>query len=96
MGHLTITVFIGFLSDTALELMKDSEDWISDGTFVVVASNLFGQVIFVKRNNICVPCAFFLLPNKRKSTYIRMFEILFKRITNGPRFFQTDFELVLS
>ena len=80
-----------------MELMKDSDDWEADGTFAAVASTPFNQayVIFVKKSKISVPCAFFLLPNKRKSTYIQMFEILSRRIPNGPRFFHADFEVAV-
>ena len=80
-----------------MELMKDSDDWEADGMFAAVASTPFNQayVIFVKKSKISVPCAFFLLPNKRKSTYIWMFEILSRRIPNGPRFFHADFEVAV-
>ena len=60
-----------------LEVLEHSELWLGDGTFDVCPS-VFYQLytIHCKVGNNYPPCVYFLLPNKRQDTYVRMLRAL--------------------
>ncbi len=53
--------------------------WHIDGTFKDAASTLYAQIIFIiglYSHGRAVPCGFALLPDKEKTTYIRLAECI--------------------
>ena len=60
-----------------LQHLAASDIWFVDGTFSI-APNLFSQiyVISAKKHGGVHPVVYALLPNKQRTTYIRMFELL--------------------
>ena len=78
-----------------LEVLKNSQNWFSDGTFKS-CPKLFSQLytIHAQVETKVVPCIFALLPDKTEETYVKLLRVLQSMIQNGnPRNVTTDFEL---
>ncbi|XP_068227468.1 uncharacterized protein [Palaemon carinicauda] len=60
-----------------LQRLVFSEIWFADGTFTI-APSLFYQVYIIsaKKHDGVIPIVYALLPNKQRSTYFRLFELL--------------------
>ena len=76
-----------------LSLIKDADCLYMDGTFFV-APDLFCQLytihLYKYHNMIC--CAYFCLPNKTTSTYVKMLQIIQQRVSIRATRFQIDYE----
>ncbi|KAF0313020.1 hypothetical protein FJT64_016352 [Amphibalanus amphitrite] len=70
-----------FASDWGLRNLSQSPHWGADGTFQV-APGIFTQLYTVHAtvHDRIVPCAYALLPNKSRNTYVRMFLALRERL----------------
>lgn len=68
-----------FCSPRSLDLLSRSRSWYGDGTFKVTPP-LFYQLYTIHADHYgaVLPAAYCLLPNKLKTTYCKMFEILKK------------------
>jgi hypothetical protein len=66
-----------FCSPRSLDLLSRSTSWYGDGTFKV-SPPLFYQLytIHVDHYGAILPAAYCLLPDKKKATYSKMFEII--------------------
>ncbi|XP_076039035.1 uncharacterized protein LOC143024138, partial [Oratosquilla oratoria] len=66
-----------FGRESWLQHLQSSDTWYGDGTFKI-APRLFSQVyiILAKKFNGVIPIIYALLPNKQRSTYSKMFEML--------------------
>ena len=76
------------------DMLLDSDVRYADGTFRL-APPLFAQVyvILAKKHGGVHPILYALLPNKRRSTYVRMFLMLHDKIRGlNPRAIMCDFE----
>ena len=74
--------------------LTDSDVWYADGTFKL-APPLFTQVyvILARRHGGVHPVLYALLPNKRRTTYVRMFQMLQDTIPGlQPTSISCDFE----
>jgi hypothetical protein len=64
-----------FLSQHGKEMLSNCSYWYMDRTFKSAASTFFSQIVFIVGLNAlgkAVPCAFTLLPNKEKDSYLRL------------------------
>lgn len=77
---------IVFASDFMLDVLSSSATWMLDGTFKVVPDMYFQlyTIHAVVAENEVFPVVYALLPNKKSSTYVRLFDIL-KRYKPGLR-----------
>lgn len=78
-----------------LHLLRDYEEWFVDGTFKV-SPEIFCQVytVHVLVGGTTIPCLYALLPDKRKQTYERMWEVVVQSAPNvQPRSIMSDFEI---
>ena len=89
---------LGFASDPAFEALCSVQTVFMDGTFRIVP-HLFSQLYTLHGlvGGQMIPLAYFLLPDKNRVTYIRMFNLLrrhatSKQLTFSPARFQLDFE----
>ena len=89
---------LGFCASEALEIPCSVDAVFMDGTFKVVPT-LFSQLYTLHGNfeGEMMPLAYFLLPNKDKDTYLRMFALIrdhaaSKNLVFRPARFQIDFE----
>ena len=90
-------VIWGFSSPSGLDTMREAESIFADGTFEMVKQTLFSQIyVFVcPIGSISVPVAWFLLPNKEYSTYMKVLTCLKERGLKAPRQFHVDFEIAV-
>ena len=81
----------GWCSNTGLSVLRSSKHLYGDGTFEICKYTLFHQLwVIVGRsdpNKVSLPCAFFLLPDKRKSTYVKILEKLLELGVKTLKFF---------
>ena len=84
-------------SITSLDTMREAESIFADGSFEMVKQTLFSQIyVFVcPIGSISVPVAWFLLPNKEYSTYMKVLTCLKERGLKAPRQFHVDFEIAV-
>ncbi|CAF1362499.1 unnamed protein product [Rotaria sordida] len=89
-------------SDVQLKLLFNSERLHMDGTFSSAPPN-FDQVFVIQaiHHETCVPVVYALLPNRKATTYIYLFNVLFveaKKLNKifNPSIIMTDFEPGLS
>jgi hypothetical protein len=65
-----------FIYQHGKEMMGNCRDWYMDGAFKSAASTLFSQIVFIVGLSTlgkgAALCAFSLLPNKEKDTYLRL------------------------
>ena len=78
-----------------ISCFRNASIWFGDGTFSVVPEMYFQlYTVHTKIGNNYPPCVYFLLPNKTKETYRRMFNILRDLVPNAdPDIILLDFEL---
>lgn len=84
-----------FAAPRMVQLLRDYEEWFVDGTFKV-SPEIFYQVytVHVLVGGTTIPCLYALLPNKRRRTYERMWEVLLERAPNvQPTTIMSDFEI---
>jgi len=87
---------INLCTPGGLDLLSASENWFADGTFKS-APPIFTQMytVHVLKYGICVPTLYALLPDKKTSTYVKLFEKLKEK---QPSLYRksilTDFEHV--
>ena len=81
----------GWCSNTGLSVLRSSKHLYGDGTFEICKYILFHQLwVIVGRsdaNKVSLPCAFFLLPDKRKATYVKILEKLLELGVTTLKFF---------
>lgn len=89
---------LGFCADEALEILCSADTVFMDGTFKV-APTLFRQLYTLHGSfeGEMMALAYFLLPDKEKETYLRMFSLISdhaarRGLTFRPAKFQIDFE----
>ena len=86
----------GWCSNTGLSVLGFSKHLYGYGTFEICKYTLFHQLwVIVGRsdpNKVSLPCAFFLLPDKRKSTYVKILEKLLELGVKNTEVFHCDFE----
>ena len=83
-----------YCTPDSLNLMSESDHWFADGTFKS-SPLIFTQIytIHVLKEDICIPTLYALLPDKKTTTYIRLFEKLKEnKPTLNPKSILTDFE----
>ena len=78
-----------------ISCFRNASIWFGDGTFSVVPEMYFQlYTVHTKIGNNYPPFVYFLLPNKTKETYRRMFNILRDLVPNAdPDIILLDFEL---
>jgi hypothetical protein len=74
---------IGFSTEAFMKILFNSPTVYSDGTFSVIPLKSFYQLYTLhgELNNVPLPLAFFLLPNKTAKTYGRMIELVKNSLT---------------
>ena len=91
----TIKVW-GWASNYGIGILKSATDYYGDGTFEICKSTMFVQawVLVAKSTttNVCLPCAFFLLPDKLYATYHYVLLKLKDLGVTAPDIFHLDFE----
>lgn len=67
----------GFFSEESLQIVCDARTLLMDGTFRVVP-RLFGQLYTIHAEFLgeIMPMCYFLLPNKSRETYVRLFRLM--------------------
>uniref|UniRef100_A0A6P7FMX7 Uncharacterized protein LOC114331989 n=1 Tax=Diabrotica virgifera virgifera TaxID=50390 RepID=A0A6P7FMX7_DIAVI len=83
-----------FGRESWLQHLQTSDVWYGDGTFAI-APSLFLQVytVIATKYNGVHPIFYAMLPNKTRSTYTRMFELIRQIVPNlQPRAIHCDFE----
>jgi hypothetical protein len=68
-----------FMSKFGRDTLATCSCWHIDGTFKAAASTLYAQIIFIiglSSSGRAVPCGFALVPDKEKTTYIRLAECI--------------------
>ena len=91
-------VIWGFSSPSGLDTMRGAESLFADGTFEMVKQTLFSQiyVLVCPVGSISVPVAWFLLPKKEYSTYMKVLTCLKEEIgLKAPSKFHVDFEIAV-
>jgi hypothetical protein len=88
---------LGFTTPKLMKLLAKSPEIHGDGTFATVPSDSFYQIYSIhgKIDDVVLPMAFFLLPDKSSATYTRMFQLLKNAIPVleiNPKDFLVDFE----
>ena len=92
----TTPKILGFSSPFGIELLKDCKLWQIDGTFEIAKCTMFEQVWIINvvtKNDASVPAAYFLLPDKQKTTYKKVLNCLKAKQILPPAKVYTDFEL---
>ena len=87
-------VALVFMSSFGKRVLETSSVWSTDGTFKTVPDQ-FAQLYVVHGNskaNKSLPCAYFLLPDKKASTYERTMDIVLNEVTQAPSVINIDFE----
>ena len=83
-----------FASDTMLDILREAETWMMDGTFKC-SPNLFFQLYTIHGvlRGYTIPAVYALMPGKRIASYSRLFEILNNHAPElNPRTVIMDFE----
>ncbi|XP_076031967.1 uncharacterized protein LOC143019873 [Oratosquilla oratoria] len=83
-----------FMTATGIEDLKRFQNWAIDGTFKV-APKIYHQlfIIHVQKDNLSIPRALVLLPNKTKSAYRACYEEIKELLNNNqPQIIMIDFE----
>lgn len=84
-----------FSTEKNLTILSDSEHWFSDGTFPSWP-HLFDQFYAIHAVYDCqtVPLVYALLPDRKKKTYIKMFQVIKSLIKSNvrPKSYTVDFE----
>lgn len=87
----------GFMSPTCLNIAKNSTHLWVDGTFEIVSKSLFEQLWIIvgtsEANNITIPLAYFLLPNKSGNSYQIVLQAIKDLGVQEVEVFHCDFEL---
>lgn len=85
---------IFFTTDENLKLLSTNNDWYMDGTFDI-SPTIFKQVFSIHINfrGTTLPMLYALLPNKKQTTYKKLFKMILKLITKKPNSVNCDFEL---
>lgn len=76
-----------FMSKTGRDILASCKTAYTDGTFKAVTNTFFTQlylVIGLTEMGKAVPCAFCLLPDKEKVTYLRVANILHDKLAECP------------
>ena len=91
-----------FSSKIGLEFLADAEHVLGDGTFRYCPKQFYQIYTFhaYGANEVYVPCAYFLLPNKTQATYTLMLEYLQKKssrlgVAFVPATFHVDLEVAM-
>ena len=85
---------LGFASPSGIEIMRQSREWYTDGTFKICKYSLCKQIFVIIARaavGITVPCAFFMLPDKEIPTYCVLYNAL-KDLNLGPDINYCDYE----
>lgn len=84
---------IVFTTEKNLSLLNDYCDWYADGTFDI-SPTFFKQIysLHIIKNGTLIPCVYAMLPNKKQTTYNKMFKMVKSFITNDPKSINMDFE----
>ena len=79
-GQDDLNRFMIFGTHENVEMLKNSQIWLADGTFKS-APALFAQVYVIHslRGRHLLPCLFVLLPNKTEAVYLKMWEKIQER-----------------
>ncbi|RNA13100.1 hypothetical protein BpHYR1_006663 [Brachionus plicatilis] len=82
-----------FTTKSNLQILDHNLDWYVDGTFYI-SPTYFKQIytFHVIKNSSLIPCVYVMLPNKRKSTYKKLFKMLKSYLVNSPKSINMDFE----
>ncbi|CAF0877868.1 unnamed protein product, partial [Brachionus calyciflorus] len=82
-----------FTTKKSIEILNNHSDWYADGTFDI-SPTFFKQIysLHVIINGTTVPCLFVMLPNKKQSTYKKMFKMIKSYINKPPKSINMDFE----
>jgi hypothetical protein len=89
---------LGFTTPSLLKLLSESDDIHGDGTFATVPNDSFYQIYSLHgklSDDVLMPMAFFLLPDKSSATYKRMLTLLRDAVPGlrfSPKDFVVDFE----
>ena len=86
---------IGFSSPTLLNELKISQEWFVDGTWDIVRDTFFTQawvIVARTKHAVSIPCAFFLLPDKKPASYQIALDALKSQGVPGPQIVHLDFE----
>ncbi len=89
---------LGFTTPSLLQLLSESDDIHGDGTFATVPNDSFYQIYSLHGmldDDVLMPMAFFLLPDKSAPTYKRMPTLLKDAVPGlriAPKNFIVDFE----
>ena len=87
-----------FATDDGLQMLANSPQWFSDGTFKL-CPEIFFQIytLHALSNNEVLPCVFALLPSKTEATYTNFLMTILNAVrrinNNDPHGFLVDFEL---
>ncbi len=88
-----------FLSQNGKEKLANCSHWYVDGTFKSAARTLFSRIVFIVGLNglgKAIPCAFALLPNKEKDSYLRLAACIKDELRQLPevkvKIIMTDYE----
>ncbi|CAF0740712.1 unnamed protein product [Brachionus calyciflorus] len=84
-----------FSTQNNIKLLSSHKEWYSDGTFDI-SPTLFAQVysIHININNTDLPMLYSLLPNKKESTYKKLFQIIKNDLkVSVPDSINCDFEM---
>lgn len=85
---------IYFKTDQNLKLMSTYSDWYCDGTFNI-SPTIFKQVytFHIIIRGTTLPMLYALLPNKKQTTYKKLFRLISKHLTKFPVSINCDFEI---
>ena len=85
---------IFFSTDENLKLLSTNNDWYMDGTFDI-APAIFKQVytIHILFRGTTLPMLYALLPNKKQTTYKKLFRMIDNLISKRSKSVNCDFEL---
>jgi hypothetical protein len=84
---------IVFTTARNLALMEKHNNWYGDGTFNVapkLMTQLYTIQIIIRQK--CLPMVYAYLPNKKYLTYLTLFQLIHKNISNYPKSISLDFE----
>ena len=81
-----------FTTERNLQYLNKNLDWFVDGTFDV-APSLFTQLFTIQANvnGKVLPLIYSLIPNKKESSYVKLFKMV-KHYSKEPNTINCDFE----
>ncbi|RMZ96587.1 hypothetical protein BpHYR1_017597 [Brachionus plicatilis] len=93
-GSLDKNRIIIFTTEDNLRLLSQYKDWYADGTFDI-SPTLFKQVysIHIIINETALPMLYALLPNKKQTTYKKLFRVVLGLGVSVPNSMNVDFEM---